>query len=400
MFIKSKVEGEVECVTCNNAIINIRNKGRHSLLQHMSTEKHEKNVRSAQKTVPLDTSKLTNSEESNLIAAVEATLAYHTVYHHISYNSTDCSHRLIGKLFPDSKVATKVQSGKTKTQAIVDNVLAPYAMDVVRDVLKNIKFVGVSTDGSNFGNTKVFPIMIQYFHKDRGIQHKLIELASLSNEKSATITDLIVKSLEEFELIFKTTAFGADNTNTNFGSVKRNPGENIFTKLQSALERQIAGIGCGDHILNNSLHHALDLFGVDIVSIVFKIHQHFSIYAVRVESLKEFCNDADVNFRNLLSSSKTRFLSTFPAVERILKLYEPLKEYFLSLEFPPVAISAFFENPLSEAILFFVHSLASVFHCNAAKMEKEKASLLETLSIVDSVKHVSENLIMCSRNAF
>lgn len=85
MFIKSKVEGEVECVTCNNAIINIRNKGRHSLLQHMSTEKHEKNVRSAQKTVPLDTSKLTNSEESNLIATVEATLAYHTVYHHISY---------------------------------------------------------------------------------------------------------------------------------------------------------------------------------------------------------------------------------------------------------------------------------------------------------------------------
>lgn len=76
--------------------------------------------------------------------------------------------------------------------------------------------------------------MIQLFDKEKGIQHKLIELTSLSNEKSATITDLI--------------AFGADNTNTNFGSVKRNPGENIYTKLQSALECEIAGIGCGDHI--------------------------------------------------------------------------------------------------------------------------------------------------------
>ncbi len=43
-FIKSKIEGEVECVTCKNAIINIRNKCRHSLLQHIGTEKHEKNI--------------------------------------------------------------------------------------------------------------------------------------------------------------------------------------------------------------------------------------------------------------------------------------------------------------------------------------------------------------------
>lgn len=70
-----------------------------------------------------------------------------------------------------------------------------------------------------------------------------------------------------------------------------------------------------------------------------------------------------------------------------------MKEYFLSLQSPPVVLSNFFENPLSEAILFFVHSLASVFHCSAAKMEKENASLLETMTIFDSVKNVSINFI-------
>lgn len=204
-------------------------------------------------------------------------------------------------------------------------------------------------------------------------------MASLKNEQSVTISDLILKSLKEFELNSKCIAFGADNTNTNFGSVLRNPGENIYTQLQSALERSIAGIGCGDHILNNSIHHALELFGVDIDNIIFKIHQHFSIYTVRVSTLKEFCDDAHENYQNLLSSSKTRFLSTFPAVERVLKLYEPLKEYFLSLPTPPKVLSKFFEDPLSEAILFFIHSLASVFHCSAAKMDKENGSLLETL---------------------
>lgn len=390
MFVKSQLAGEVECLTCNNSKISIINKGRYSILQHIETEKHQKNVRSATKTVPLvNTFKLTTTEESGLIAAVEATLAYHTVYHHLSYKSTDCTHQLFSKLFDDSKIATKVQCGKTKTQAIVDNVLAPYSLEIVRDTLLTVNFVGVSTDGSNFGNKKLFPILIQYFDKGKGIQHRLIELESLTNEKSATITDLILKSLKKFELNRKCIAFGADNTNTNFGSVARNPGENIYTQLQSALERFIAGIGCGDHILNNSIHHALELFGVDVDSIVFKIHQFFSIYAVRVESLKEFCDDADVNYQNLLSSSKTRFLSTFPAVERILKLYEPLKEYFLSLPAPPKILFKFFKDPLSEAVLFFIHSLASVFHCSAAKMEKENGSLLETLSIFESVKNVS-----------
>lgn len=75
-------------------------------------------------------------------------------------------------LFKDSKISTKVQSGRTKTQAIVDNVLA-------------------STDGSNFGNIKVFPVLVQYFDIEKGIQHKLIELASV-NETSQTITDVLL----------------------------------------------------------------------------------------------------------------------------------------------------------------------------------------------------------------
>lgn len=392
MFIKSQLEGEIECLTCGNSKINIANKGRSAITQHIDSEKHKKNIRSVSKSVPLpQVFPLKNSKESDRISAVEATLAYHTVYHHFSYNSADCSNRLITKLFEDSKIAPKVQCGRTKTQAIVDNVLAPFSLEIVQKTLDDeVKFVGVSTDGSNFGSQKVFPVLVQYFHKEKGIQHKLLDLVTVNNEKSQTITDVILASLTKFQIQDKCNAFGADNTNTNFGSVRRNPGENIFTKLQQAFGRKIAGIGCADHILNNSIHYSFELFTLlDIDSIIFKIHKYFSIYTVRVESLKEFCEDADVNYRNLLSHSKTRFLSLYPGLERVLKLYEPLKEYFLSLPDPPVVLQAFFENPLSEAILFFAHSLAFLFHCSAAKMERENGSLLETMNILESVKTVS-----------
>lgn len=326
-----------------------------------------------------------NCKLDQLVAATEATLAYHTVYHHFSY----LSNHLLSKLFEDSKTASRIQCGRTKTQAIVDNVLAPHSLNIIHKTMEHTRFVGISTDGSNHGALKVFPVVIQHFDKCNGLQHKLIEVKSLKNETSDTICDLLVEALESLDLQNKCIAFGADNTNTNFGGINRRPGENIFTKLNQYLEREIIGIGCGAHISNNSIHHAMDFLNVDVDSIMFKIYKHFSIYTVRVESLKEFCESVEVDFKVLLNHSKTRWLSLFPVIERVLKMYEPLKSYFLSLEKPPVVLKNFFENPLSEALLFFVHSLAAVFHTNTAKMEIEKGSLLETLKIVASMKKVS-----------
>lgn len=203
MFIKSKLEEEIECLTCGNAKINIANKGRTAITQHVDSVKHQRNIRSSSKSVPLpQTFPLKHSREIDRIAAVEATLAYHTVFHHFSFNSTDCSHQLMGKLFDDSKIATKVQCGRTKTQAIVDNVLTPFSLEIVQTILDDeVSFVGVSTDGSNFGNQKVFPLLVQYFDREKLIQHKLLDLVSVKNEKSQTITDIILGSLTKFNVV-------------------------------------------------------------------------------------------------------------------------------------------------------------------------------------------------------
>ena len=117
----------------------------------------------------------------------------------------------------------------------------------------------------------------------------------------------------------KLIAFAGDNTNTNFGGLNRKSGENIFTRLKTNLNSNLVGIGCPAHVLHNGIHHGIDQFGsFDIESIVVKIFNYFSIYTVRTHELKEFCEFVEVEFRNLLSHSKTRWLSLLPAVERIL----------------------------------------------------------------------------------
>ena len=48
-------------------------------------------------------------------------------------------------------IVTKYSCAQTKTEAIINNVLAPYCVEYVLSELKehNIEYIGVVTDGSN-----------------------------------------------------------------------------------------------------------------------------------------------------------------------------------------------------------------------------------------------------------
>lgn len=125
-------------------------------------------------------------------------------------------------------------------------------------------------------------------------------------------------------------AYYADSTNANFGEKVRRGTNNIFYKLNKNLNQNIIGVGCAAHIIHNTIQTAADLLPVDVENSVIKIYSYFYIYTVRVEMLKEFCETVEVEYQKILGYSKTRWLALLPAVERILKIYDPLKSYFLS----------------------------------------------------------------------
>lgn len=132
------------------------------------------------------------------------------------------------------------------------------------------------------------------------------------------------------------------------------------------------GVGCPAHILHNAVQHGHDCLPIDIESIVMKIHNSFYVYIIRTAKLKEFCEEADLTYQYLLKHSKTRWLSLFPAIEKILKIYPALKDYFLSESKVPILLKKFFSDDLAETYLWFVHSNMSLFHTKVASIEKEK----------------------------
>lgn len=161
-------------------------------------------------------------------------------------------------------------------------------------------------------------------------------------------------SVKEWKLEPKVVCLGADNCNTNFGGQNRTGLNNVFYHLKQKLNHGLIGIGCCAHIVHNGFCAGCDKIPLEIEGIVVKIYRHFHIYTKRVESLKEFCAKADVDFEMVTKHSRTRFLSLLPGAEKINKMYEPLKDYFKNAEDCPQLIQKFFNDPHSRFWLNFL----------------------------------------------
>ena len=172
-----------------------------------------------------------------------------------------------------------------------------------------------------------------------------------------------------------------------FGGLRYNEqGNNVFAKLKKMLNPSLIEVGFSAHVLNNCIHHGTERMNIDIVNNINKIYQYFSLYTVRIEQLKEYCEFVNCEYKKLLSHNTTRWLSLFAGISRLLEMFSPLKSYFLS--HPPIVIKRFFENEMSELYFWHMHSLMSVVHGRIEVVERENnsvAEMLETLELVHKV---------------
>jgi len=68
-------------------------------------------------------------------------------------------------MFHDSDFAKKFSCARTKTEAIITSVLAPYLIDAAMESFEenDIEFWAIATYGSNHDGLELFPVLVQYF---------------------------------------------------------------------------------------------------------------------------------------------------------------------------------------------------------------------------------------------
>ena len=123
-FKKGRSDFKSECITGGyGTFISVANKGSISLDDHIKTAKHKQAIRGETSSFKItDYFCKPGTKSKDEVAAAEATLAFHTVKHHYSYKSIDCTSTLMAKIFPDSSTAKKFSCARTKIEAVVNNV--------------------------------------------------------------------------------------------------------------------------------------------------------------------------------------------------------------------------------------------------------------------------------------
>jgi hypothetical protein len=186
------------------------------------------------------------------------------------------------KLFSDSKIAKKQNCGRTKAEAIVLDVLCPFSIENhIKLIISSNKKFAISSDASNRGNKKLFPLIVTYFTIENGITNFVLDFYEDPNEDSQSIFDHIKRILSKYNLPFENVvAFSGDNANVNFGSKN-----SVFTRLKNE-NSMIIKANCKAHIIHNAARYGLFDLPFDTESLIQKMHSHFSISAKRVQKLR------------------------------------------------------------------------------------------------------------------
>lgn len=208
-FRQGRTESEVTCLLCSCSV-SIANKGKSDIEEHIRSKKHQGHLKNTAHTSKCLSMYLTKTEENaKLVAAAEATLSYHTVCHHQSYNSLNCTIAVHKKIYTDSEICKKITCARTKATSIVNNVLAPFSIRQIIKDLENIAYISVATDASNHLATKMFPLIVQYFdYQNGGIKCKLLDIIFETKEDATTISNLVADNLNKNDILSKCIAFG------------------------------------------------------------------------------------------------------------------------------------------------------------------------------------------------
>lgn len=101
----------------------------------------------------------------------------------------------------------KFSLGKTKCEAIILNVIAPLALEELKNDLINANFVALSMDASNKKEVKLVPIVVRYFKQESGVHVKLLEFKSVPGETADILTSHLMTVIKENKLEDKVVGF-------------------------------------------------------------------------------------------------------------------------------------------------------------------------------------------------
>lgn len=139
------------CLWCTKTF-SVKFEGVGAVKAHFKSKTHQNSALSQKSSQKIkEFLNVENSNKGMQVAKREVASVYHNVRHGLSYNSLDCTHKLLPVLFSDSQIAKKIHCGRTKSAAIAQSVLGPHSESILVNDLKTAEYFSIASDATSKG---------------------------------------------------------------------------------------------------------------------------------------------------------------------------------------------------------------------------------------------------------
>lgn len=147
------------CTLCR-VDFSVAHGGRNDCQRHINTKKHLDIVNASDQTARKQISGYFTQQKDTSVINAEVLFSEFLIEHNLPIAVADHAGPLFRAMFPDSEIAKKYGSGRTKTGALIET-LARDDSKYIADQMRNQPF-SIATDGSNdMDNTKLYPVTVR-----------------------------------------------------------------------------------------------------------------------------------------------------------------------------------------------------------------------------------------------
>lgn len=311
------------CKVCDKDLVC----GKSELLKHSQYNTHRIKAKvTPQRTLTSMLGFQKNINLENQVKTAEIRFAAFVAEHNLPFNVMDHLSECIGASFPDSEIAKKFSSKRTKTTAIVNNVTGSFSFETTLKLLNTNKFSLIVDESTDTGVIKHLSLVARLctLHVVEDIFLGLIPVPDgTADGLYRTIVDFFIKYNVDWKQ--NLIGFASDGASCMMGVHN-----SLSTKLKSHIPNLFL-MKCTCHSFVLCANYACEKLPEAVELLARDIYTYFHQSYKRQNEFTQFQNFVAVKPHKMLQPSHTRWLSLHSVVKRILEQYNALLLYFTDM---------------------------------------------------------------------
>eukprot|EP00102_Acyrthosiphon_pisum_P012777 XP_008182066.1 PREDICTED: uncharacterized protein LOC100575879 [Acyrthosiphon pisum] len=164
-------------------------------------------------------------KKKQLVSIAEIKLAAYFAEHNVPFLGADHLSELLTEVFPDSEIAKNINVKRTKTTAIIKNVIGSSQKLVLSEKLKKQKFSLMTDESTDIGTIKTSCVVARFYDESSEIiesvfwqLHNVYDTDNPSSASAEHLYNGLISTLNEYEIpLTNIIGFGSDGCNVMMG---------------------------------------------------------------------------------------------------------------------------------------------------------------------------------------